>query len=141
MLLAPDLKRFYLDLQNPEITSSLAIFHQRYSTNTNPEWRLAQPLRLIAHNGEINTITANRNFVRSLEPILSCKVLGEKIKEVLPLVEFSESDSASLDRVFELMVISGIDPATAITVLIPPAYELLTDLTQEQRAFLSTRPF
>jgi glutamate synthase (NADPH/NADH) large chain len=135
MLLAPDLKRFYLDLQNPEITSSLAIFHQRYSTNTNPEWRLAQPLRLIAHNGEINTITANRNFVRSLEPILSCKVLGEKIKDVLPLVEFSESDSASLDRVFELMVVSGIDPATAITVLIPPAYELLTNLTQEQRAF------
>ncbi len=135
MLIAPDLKRFFLDLQNEELSSSIAIFHQRYSTNTNPEWRLAQPLRLIAHNGEINTITSNRNFVRSIEPILSSKVLGEKISQVLPLVEFDESDSASLDRVFELLVVSGIKPEVAITVLIPPAYELLDDLTEEEKAF------
>ncbi|WP_457755320.1 glutamate synthase large subunit [Thermovibrio ammonificans] len=135
MLLAPDLKRFFLDLRCEELTSSFAIFHQRYSTNTNPEWRLAQPLRFIAHNGEINTITANRNLIKALEPILSTPALGERIKEVLPLVEFDESDSASLDRVYELMVVAGIDPATAITVLIPPAYELLTHLTGEERAF------
>ncbi|RUM89248.1 MAG: glutamate synthase large subunit, partial [Thermovibrio sp.] len=135
MLLAPDLKRFFLDLQNGEVSSSIAIFHQRYSTNTEPEWRLAQPLRLIAHNGEINTITANRNFIRAVEPLLKSRAFGEKIAEVLPLVEFDESDSASLDRVFELMVISGIRPEVAITVLIPPAYELLDDLTDEERAF------
>lgn len=135
MLLAPDLKRFFLDLQNEELSSSIVIFHQRYSTNTNPEWRLAQPLRLIAHNGEINTITANRNFIKAIEPILSSPVLGEKIKEVLPLVEFNESDSASLDRVFELLVVCGVDPATAITLLIPPAYELLDGITDEEKAF------
>jgi len=135
MLLAPDLKRFFLDLQNEELSSSIAIFHQRYSTNTNPEWRLAQPLRLIAHNGEINTITANRNFIRAVEPILSSPVLGKKIKEVLPLVDFTESDSASLDRVFELLVVCGVDPTTAITLLIPPAYELLDGITDEERAF------
>ncbi|WP_163328438.1 glutamate synthase large subunit [Desulfurobacterium thermolithotrophum] len=135
MLLAPDLKRFYLDLQNEELKSSFAIFHQRYSTNTNPEWKLAQPLRLIAHNGEINTITANRNFIKAVEPILSSSVLGKKIKDVLPLVDFDESDSASLDRVFELMVMCGIDPAVAINVLIPPAYELLDNLNDEVKAF------
>jgi len=135
MLLAPDLKRFFLDLQNEEFKTSLAIFHQRYSTNTNPEWRLAQPLRLIAHNGEINTITANRNFVRAVEPILSHPKLGERIREVLPLVEFDESDSASLDRVFELMVACGIEPEVAMTVLVPPAYELLDDLSDELKAF------
>jgi len=135
MLLAPDLKKFFIDLQNEELKTSLAIFHQRYSTNTNPEWRLAQPLRLIAHNGEINTITANRNFVRAVEPILSHPKLGEKIREILPLVEFDESDSASLDRVFELMVACGTPPEVAMTVLIPPAYELLDNLTDELRAF------
>ncbi|GAB6075606.1 glutamate synthase large subunit [Desulfurobacterium crinifex] len=141
MLLAPDLKRFYLDLQNEELKSSLAIFHQRYSTNTNPEWRLAQPLRLIAHNGEINTITANRNFIKTIEPIIDSPVLGERIKEVLPLVEFDESDSASLDKVFELMVICGIDPAVAINVLVPPAYELLDNLTDEVKAFFQYSAF
>ncbi len=135
MLLAPDLKKFFLDLQNEEFKTSLAIFHQRYSTNTNPEWRLAQPLRLIAHNGEINTITANRNFIRVVEPILSHPKLGERIKEVLPLVEFDESDSASLDRVFELMVACGTEPEVAMTLLIPPAYELLDDLPEELKAF------
>ncbi|WP_457679715.1 glutamate synthase large subunit [Thermovibrio sp.] len=135
MLLAPDLKKFFLDLQNEEFKTSLAIFHQRYSTNTNPEWRLAQPLRLIAHNGEINTITANRNFVKVVEPILSHPKLGERIKEVLPLVDFSESDSASLDRVFELMVACGIGPEVAITLLVPPAYQLLDNLTDELKAF------
>ncbi|MEO2082667.1 MAG: glutamate synthase central domain-containing protein, partial [Desulfurobacteriaceae bacterium] len=137
MLLAPDLKKFYLDLQNEELSSSIVLFHQRYSTNTNPEWRLAQPLRLIAHNGEINTITANRNFIRSIEPILSHGKFGERIREVLPLVEFDESDSASLDKVFELMVVAGIDPALAINILIPPAYELLDELTDEVRAFFT----
>ncbi len=135
MLLAPDLKRFYKDLENEEFKTSFAIFHQRYSTNTNPEWRLAQPLRLIAHNGEINTITANRNFIKTIEPILSHPKLGERIKEILPLVEFNESDSASLDRVFELMVSCGIEPEVAMTILIPPAYELLDDLPDELKAF------
>ncbi len=135
MLLAPDLKKFFLDLQNEEFKTSLAIFHQRYSTNTNPEWRLAQPLRLIAHNGEINTITANRNFIRSIEPIVSHPKFGNRIKELLPLVDFNESDSASLDRVFELMVEAGISPEIAITVLIPPAYELLDELSEELKAF------
>ncbi|MEO2069210.1 MAG: glutamate synthase large subunit [Desulfurobacteriaceae bacterium] len=135
MLLAPDLRKFYLDLQNEEIKSSLAIFHQRYSTNTNPEWRLAQPLRLIAHNGEINTITANRNFIKAVEPILNHPKIKEKVETILPLVEFDESDSASLDRVFELMIVCGIDPRIAINILVPPAYELLNNVKDEVKAF------
>ncbi len=137
MLLAPDLKGFYPDLQREEFKSAFAIFHQRYSTNTNPEWRLAQPLRSIAHNGEINTITANRNFVRMLEP-LTC---SEELEEVLPILEFDESDSASLDRVFELFTILGFSPELAINVLIPPAYELLDDVSEEVKAFFKYASF
>ena len=141
MLLAPDLKKFYLDLQESSLKSSFALFHQRYSTNTNPKWSLAQPLRLIAHNGEINTITANRNFIRVLEPILESPVFGEKIKELLPLVEHDESDSAFLDRVFELMVVAGIDPVVAINILIPPAWELFDGISEEVRAFFQYAGF
>ncbi|WP_457568160.1 glutamate synthase large subunit [Desulfurobacterium sp.] len=134
MLLAPDLEKFYPDLENPEFETAIALFHQRYSTNTNPEWRLAQPLRMLAHNGEINTITANRNFMKIVEPILKSSRFGTRIKEILPIAEFNESDSASLDRVFELMVMAGYQPEEAISVLIPPAYEML-DLDEDERAF------
>ncbi|WP_457569283.1 glutamate synthase large subunit [Desulfurobacterium sp.] len=134
MLLAPDLEKFYPDLKNEEFETAIALFHQRYSTNTNPEWRLAQPLRMLAHNGEINTITANRNFMKIVEPIIKSSRFGTQIKEILPLVDFNESDSASLDRVFELMVLAGYQPEEAISVLIPPAYEML-DLDEDERAF------
>ncbi len=131
MLLAPDIEGFYPDLQSKEFKSTFAIFHQRYSTNTNPEWRLAQPLRNIAHNGEINTITANRNFIKMLEPLIR----SEELKDILPLVEFDESDSASLDRIFELFVALGFSPELAINILIPPACELFEDVSEEVRAF------
>ena len=134
MLLAPDLQKFYPDLSNELFKTAIAVFHQRYSTNTNPEWKLAQPLRMIAHNGEINTITANRNFIKIVEPIIKSSRFGNRIKEALPIINFDESDSASLDRVFELMVLSGYQPEEAISVLIPPAYEML-DLNDEERAF------
>ncbi|SNR60075.1 glutamate synthase large subunit [Desulfurobacterium atlanticum] len=134
MLLAPDLQKFYPDLNNDLFKTAIAVFHQRYSTNTNPEWKLAQPLRMIAHNGEINTITANRNFIKIVEPIIKSSRFGNRIKDALPVINFDESDSASLDRVFELMVLSGYQPEEAISVLIPPAYEML-DLDDEERAF------
>jgi len=141
MLLAPDLKKFYLDLQEESLESSFVLFHQRYSTNTNPKWSLAQPLRLIAHNGEINTITANRNFIKVLEPILESPTFGGRVKEVLPLLEGGESDSASLDKVFELMVVAGIDPVVAINVLIPPAWELLEGISEDVKAFFQYASF
>ena len=135
MLLAPDLDRFYPDLQNEELKTKFAIFHQRYSTNTNPEWRLAQPLRYIAHNGEINTITANRNFIKTVEPLLNLP------EEALPLLEENESDSASLDRIFEVMLLSGIKPEIAINILIPPAYELMDELSEDVKAFFEYAAF
>jgi glutamate synthase (NADPH/NADH) large chain len=109
MLLAPDLGKFYPDLSNPEFKSSFAIFHQRYSTNTNPEWRLAQPLRLIAHNGEINTITANRNFIKSVEPILSHPKLGGKLKELL----LHRASTATAERARKDTAAKGLDTIRA----------------------------
>ena len=134
MLLAQDLQKFYPDLNEETFETAIAVFHQRYSTNTVPEWKLAQPLRMIAHNGEINTITANRNFIKIVEPILKNSRFGSRIKEILPVINFDESDSASLDRVFELMVLAGYQPEEAISVLIPPAYEMI-DLDDEEKAF------
>ncbi len=136
MLLAPDLPLFYSDLSNEEFKTAIALFHQRYSTNTNPEWRLAQPLRMLAHNGEINTITANRNYMQAVEPVLDSEIFGKFIDDIKPLVDFDESDSASLDRVFELMVLAGYSPEEAMSILIPPAYEML-NLEDEEKAFFT----
>ncbi len=119
LFLAPQLPKFYLDLQDKDFTSPFAIFHQRYATNTLPNWSLAQPLRYMAHNGEINTITANRNWMKVLENILESENL--KPEDIKPLVLDNESDSASLDKVYELLLLAGYEPEEAATMLVPPA--------------------
>ncbi len=136
MLVAPQLDRFYPDLTSEDFESAYCMFHQRYSTNTLPNWRLAQPLRLLAHNGEINTIQGNRNWMTALQNELEHEVLGERKDLIKPLVSYEESDSASLDRVFELLCMVGFPPEHAINMLIPPAWEHVPELSEKVKAFL-----
>jgi glutamate synthase (ferredoxin) len=118
-LLAPlQLREFYPDLDQPDFTSIFAIFHQRYSTNTRPSWRLAQPFRFLAHNGEINTIGANRRWMRAHEPKLRAE-LG--VDEWFRALEEGGSDSASLDNAFEILLERGYDAPSAMLRLLPPA--------------------
>ncbi len=135
MLVAPQLDVFYPDLRDERIESSFCLFHQRYSTNTFPNWKLAQPFRYLAHNGEINTILGNRNWMRAIEHELAHELFGENIKLIRPLVSYEESDSASLDRVFELLVLVGYSPEHAINMLIPPAWEGVPWLPKEVKDF------
>jgi glutamate synthase (NADPH/NADH) large chain/glutamate synthase (ferredoxin) len=109
LLVAHQLPQFYLDLADPAYTTALAVFHQRYSTNTMPSWELSQPFRMVAHNGEINTLAANRNWTRAREPELTSPVWGERIQELLPLCQPGGSDTASLDNVVEVVTLSGRD--------------------------------
>jgi len=135
MLVAPQLDKFYPELTDKRLESSICLFHQRYSTNTFPDWRLAQPLRYLAHNGEINTLQGNRNWIRALETELRHELFGERIELVRPIVSFEESDSASIDKVFELLCLAGYSTAHAINMLIPPAWESVPDISEEVRLF------
>ncbi len=135
-LLAPDqLARFYLDLADPRYTSAFAIFHQRYSTNTFPSWSLTQPLRLLAHNGEINTIQGNRHWMQAREGALFSPRLGYHLREILPVIQPDGSDSAQLDNVVEFLTRSGRDMLHSMQMLVPPAWEQNAELNAEQRAW------
>ncbi|MGZ6041296.1 MAG: glutamate synthase large subunit [Asticcacaulis sp.] len=113
---------FYLDLKDPRFTSSVAIFHQRFSTNTFPEWRLAQPFRMLAHNGEINTLRGNVNWMKSHEIRMAAATFGAEDKDVKPVIQPRGSDSAALDNVFELLVRAGRSAPMAKALLIPEAW-------------------
>ena len=130
-LLAPsELARFYRDLADPRFSSAFALFHQRYSTNTFPSWPLAQPMRMLAHNGEINTIQGNSHWMQAREPALFSPYWGSKLQDLLPIIQPGGSDSAQLDNVLELLTHSGRDLLQSMQMLIPPAWE------QEQNAAL-----
>ncbi|MBI3320071.1 MAG: glutamate synthase subunit alpha, partial [Candidatus Omnitrophica bacterium] len=135
LLVAPQLARFYPDLRDPDFVSSLAVFHQRYSTNTFPTWHLAQPFRLLAHNGEINTLRGNRNWMAAREPELSSSVWGDALTELLPIVQEHGSDSMSLDNVLELVVMSGRDLLQAMMMLVPDAWQSMPDMDPALKAF------
>jgi glutamate synthase (NADPH/NADH) large chain len=122
MFLAEQLSAFYPDLLDERFASSFAIFHQRYSTNTFPTWRLAQPFRVLAHNGEINTLKGNVNWMKAHECRLAAPAFGEAMEDVKPVVQPGASDSAALDAVFELMVRAGRDLPMVKTLLIPEAW-------------------
>ena len=119
MFLAESLTEFYPDLLDERFTSRFAIYHQRYSTNTFPTWRLAQPFRMLAHNGEINTISGNINWMKSHETRLAAGELGEYMDDVKPVVQVGGSDTATLDAVFELLVRAGRDAPMAKALMIP----------------------
>jgi glutamate synthase domain-containing protein 2/glutamate synthase domain-containing protein 1/glutamate synthase domain-containing protein 3 len=118
---------FYLDLRDPRAESQIAVFHQRYSTNTLPDWRLAQPFRMLAHNGEINTVTGNQAWMRARE--------AELPEGLRPVVWPEGSDSSSLDNVLELLVRRGFDPAEALMTLVPDAWEGRGDMAPRVRDF------
>ncbi|MFQ5466958.1 MAG: glutamate synthase central domain-containing protein, partial [Kiloniellaceae bacterium] len=122
MFLAEQLDAFYPDLLDPRFVSRFAIFHQRYSTNTFPTWRLAQPFRVLAHNGEINTVKGNVNWMKAHECRLDSEAFGEHVEDIKPVVQPGASDSAALDAVFELMVRAGRDLPMVKTLLIPEAW-------------------
>ncbi|MGE5894947.1 MAG: glutamate synthase large subunit [bacterium] len=134
MLVAPHLTEFYPDLNDHDIESAFCMFHQRFSTNTSPDWTLAQPFRSLAHNGEINTLQGNRNWMAVLEHEITHQVFGDRTDLIRPLVSPEESDSASLDRIVELLVLAGLSPEHAVIMCIPPAWEN-EDLGKDERAF------
>ncbi len=128
MFLAQEIDRFYPDLRDERFISRVAIFHQRYSTNTFPEWRLAQPFRLLAHNGEINTLKGNINWMRSHEIRMASSAFGGEAHDVKPVVQPGASDSAALDQVFELIVRAGRTGPMAKSLLIPEAWSKREDV-------------
>ncbi|MDO8730589.1 MAG: glutamate synthase large subunit [Candidatus Omnitrophota bacterium] len=135
LLVAPQLNRFYEDLTDPSFETAIAVFHQRYSTNTFPNWILAQPFRFLGHNGEINTLLGNQNWMRAREPELSSPVWGDRIKDLFPVIQKGGSDSAMLDNVLELLVASGTDLLHAMTILVPEAWQNMPGMDQKTKAF------
>ncbi|MEB3181972.1 MAG: glutamate synthase large subunit [Nostocaceae cyanobacterium] len=117
------LGEFYTDLKNPAYKSAFAIYHRRFSTNTMPKWPLAQPMRLLGHNGEINTLLGNINWMMARETDLEHPVWGERLEELKPVVNVNNSDSANLDNVLELLVRSGRSPLEALMMMVPEAYQ------------------
>ena len=134
MVMPQYLAQFYPDLADPRLEASVAVFHQRFSTNTLPQWRLAHPYRYLAHNGEINTVQGNRNWATARGPLLSSALLPD-LAEALPLVSSSGSDSQSLDNMLEVLLLGGLDPLHAMRLLMPPAWHGLDTLDPDLRAF------
>ena len=135
LLLADQVGRYYLDLSDPRTISAVALVHQRFSTNTFPAWPLAHPYRMIAHNGEINTVKGNFNWLRAREGMMQSAVLGDDLKKLYPIVYQGQSDTATFDNCLELLVMSGYTPAHAMMMLIPEAWEQHTHMDASRRAF------
>ncbi|MCB1133316.1 MAG: glutamate synthase subunit alpha, partial [Verrucomicrobiae bacterium] len=129
------LRAFYLDFADPDYQTAIALYHQRFSTNTFPAWPLGQPFRMMCHNGEINTVEGNRNWMTSREEFFASPVWGDEIDLVKNLIRHGESDSASLDHALELLVLSGRPLEHAMCMLVPPAYRNDQDVSDEVRAF------
>ena len=135
LLLADQVGEYYYDLQNPRCDSALALVHQRFSTNTFPDWRLAHPFRMIAHNGEINTLRGNYNWMRAREKGTSSPLLGADLEKIWPLIYANQSDSASFDNALELLFMGSYSLAHAMMMLIPEAWESHTLMDEKRRAF------
>ena len=134
MLTSGQLRRYFPDLSNPYFTSGLALVHSRFSTNTFPTWSLAQPFRLLAHNGEINTIRGNRGWMKARESVLNSEALGD-IKDLRPIVQEGMSDSASLDNVFEFLMLSGLSLPQAMAILVPESFNDKNPISEDLKAF------
>ena len=135
LLLADQVGQYYKDLQDPRVTSALALVHQRFSTNTFPEWPLAHPYRMVAHNGEINTVKGNFNWMRAREGVMKSPVLGDDLKKLYPISFEHQSDTATFDNALELLVMSGYSLAHAAMMLIPEAWEQHATMDERRRAF------
>src|SRR3954470_21048172 len=135
LLLADQVGVYYKDLQDPRCISALALVHQRFSTNTFPEWPLAHPYRLIAHNGEINTVKGNFNWMRAREGVMKSAVLGDDLGKLFPLIYEGQSDTACFDNALELLIMAGYPIAQAMMTMIPEAWENHTLMDDNRRAF------
>ena len=134
MLSSVQVRKYFTDLTQPYFTSGMAIVHSRFSTNTFPTWSLAQPFRLLAHNGEINTIRGNRGWMEARESVLSTPVLGD-VKDIRPIIEPDMSDSASLDNVLEFFVMSGLSLPHAMAMLVPESFNDKNPISEDLKAF------
>ena len=135
MLTAEQLTQFYPDLTADDMQSALALFHQRYSTNTFPTWDLAQPFRMIAHNGEINTVRGNQNWMAARQMVMESPIYGENIRRMLPIIMDGQSDSATFDTVFELLHMTGRSMPHAMMMMIPEAWSKNHNMDPKLRAF------
>jgi glutamate synthase (NADPH/NADH) large chain len=135
LLLAGQVGPYYRDLQDPRAVSALALVHQRFSTNTFPSWELAHPYRLVAHNGEINTVKGNVNWINARQQAISSAVLGKDLDKIWPLIYPGQSDTASFDNCLEMLVMAGYPIAHAMMMMIPEAWEQHTLMDDNRRAF------
>lgn len=135
LLLAEQVGQYYGDLADPRADSALALVHQRFSTNTFPAWPLAHPYRMVAHNGEINTVKGNFNWLRAREGMMQSPVLGEDLQKLYPIVYEGQSDTATFDNCLELLVMSGYSLAHAMMMMIPEAWEQHAEMDEARRAF------
>ena len=135
MVLAPNLSKFYLDFQDPNFKTAIALFHQRFSTNTFPSWRLAQPFRFLCHNGEINTVRGNINWMNARRHNMNSKVLGEDLEKLWPVIGDSPSDSSTFDNALELLVMGGYSLPHAMMLMIPEAWNGNELMDPKRRAF------
>jgi glutamate synthase domain-containing protein 2/glutamate synthase domain-containing protein 1/glutamate synthase domain-containing protein 3 len=135
LLLAPQIAEFYEDLANPEVVSALALVHQRFSTNTFPTWPLAHPYRYICHNGEINTVRGNVNWMNARHQVLKSQLLGDDIKKLFPVITPGLSDSASLDNAVQFLHLNGRSLPHVMAMLIPEAWDHDTTMAEDKKAF------
>jgi glutamate synthase domain-containing protein 2/glutamate synthase domain-containing protein 1/glutamate synthase domain-containing protein 3 len=135
MLTAPQLPRYFTDLRDPRVASRLALAHARFSTNTFPSWELAHPYRMIAHNGEVNTLRGNINWMRARESQLASDLFGDDLQKVIPVVREGGSDSAIFDNVLELLALSGRSIEHAVMMMVPEAYRTREDIDPDVRGF------
>ncbi|MBP6382663.1 MAG: glutamate synthase subunit alpha, partial [Pseudomonadales bacterium] len=135
LLLADQVGRYYLDLQDPRAVSALALAHQRFSTNTFPEWPLAHPYRMVAHNGEINTVKGNFSWMRAREGVMKSPVLGDDLHKLYPISFEGQSDTATFDNTLELLTMAGYPLAHAVMMMIPEPWEQHTLMDPRRRAF------
>lgn len=135
LLLADQVGTYYLDLQDPRCVSALGLVHQRFSTNTFPEWPLAHPYRYVAHNGEINTVKGNYNWMKAREGVMSSPVLGNDLKKLYPISFASQSDTATFDNCLELLTMAGYPISQAVMMMIPEPWEQHTTMDERRRAF------
>ncbi len=135
MVLAPNLSKYYVDFQDPDFATAIALFHQRFSTNTFPSWRLAQPFRFLCHNGEINTLRGNLNWMNARRHNMSSKILGDDLEKLWPLIGDGSSDSSTFDNALELLVMGGYSLSHAMMLMIPEAWNNNPQMAPERRAF------
>src|SRR5271170_5980354 len=135
LLLAPQIPNFYKELSHPELTSALCLMHQRFSTNTFPSWQLAHPYRYVCHNGEINTLRGNVNWMYARQSVLSSPLFGEDMQKLLPIIAPGGSDSSNLDNAVELLTMAGRSIPHVMSMLIPEAWERDPTMPEDVKAF------